>query len=178
MKKAILLTTLLTSFFSYAQSEERLGIDEIRFDLESKCKEHEGKLRFENLSAKIGEKPNSLCYRYSCDVQKSYAEVSYKICPQDKNSKTLLNIQQACLSLYGHKESQESGCTVGSCLLGERAKTEGNQIALNDVQVVCLNDDSVSPAVIDDLRKWGKSIPETDNTSVRKPVVPSAVKKQ
>jgi hypothetical protein len=179
MKNTLVLTFLIFSSFSYAQEfgNERLKLDDIRLKLESSCKEQEGKLRFENLSEKIGEKPSSVCYRYSCDVEKSYAEVSYKICPQDKQSGTLLNIQKACLSLYGHKESKEGSCVVGSCLLGEKVNTDGNQIALNDVQVVCLDNENLSPAIVDDLRKWGKAVSEADNTRVQKPRVQS-VKKQ
>jgi hypothetical protein len=178
MKNTIILVTLLASALSYAQEgNERLKLDDIQLSLESKCKANEGKLRFENLSEKIGERPSSICYRYSCDVEKSYAELSYKICPQDKQSSTLVNIQKACLSLYGHKESKEGSCVVGSCLLGEKIKTEGNQIALNDVQVVCLDNPEMSSSVTNSFRQWGKDIAESDNTRVHK-AIPQGVKQQ
>ncbi|MFY7994127.1 MAG: hypothetical protein ACOVP4_12590 [Bacteriovoracaceae bacterium] len=169
MKKTLVLASFLFSFSSYAQVNGLLKLDGVRFDLETKCKENEGSFRFENLSAKIGESSHSVCYRYSCDVEKSYADLSYKICPQDKNSTVLTNIQKACKSLTDHKESKEGNCMVGSCLIGEKVKTDGHQIALNDVQVICLDNDQLSPAVVDDLRKWGKAVPEADNTRVQKP---------
>lgn len=169
MKKTLILASFLLSSLSFAQGNERLKLDDVRFDLETKCKASEGSFRFENLSEKIGETPHSVCYRYSCDVEKSYADLSYKICPQDKNSSVLVNVQKACKSLYGHKESKEGNCVVGSCLIGEKIKTDGNQIALNDVQVVCLDNDQLSPSIVDDLRKWGKAVPEVDNTRVQKP---------
>lgn len=177
MKKTLILVSLLFSSLSFAQVNGLLKLDGVRFDLESKCKENEGSFRFENLSSKIGESAHSICYRYSCDVEKSHAELSYKICPQDKNSAAFISIQKACKSLSGHKETKEGSCVVGSCLIGEKIQTDGHQIALNDVQVICLDNDQLSPSIVDDLRNWGKPVTESDDTSAQKPS-PQRVKNQ
>ncbi|GEM_PF-5094912 len=180
MKFTVILISIFFSTMTSAQDfgNERLKIDDIRLGLESKCKENEGKLRFENLSEKIGETPHSVCYRYSCDVEKSYADLSYKICPQDKKSAILVSVQNACQSLYGHKESKEGSCVVGSCMLGDKITTDGNQIALNSVEVVCLDNSEMPASVVNSFRQWGKAVPEADNTRVVKPMIPSSAKKQ
>jgi len=136
MKYIFIIMLMISSSLVSAQEEQeesdgvKLDISQIRWSLEASCKSKQGKLQFENLSGKIGERPKSVCYRYICDIP---------------------NLSQ------------------------KKAAEEGNQIAINDVQVNCLNED-ISPAVVQDLRQWGKALKEDAVASPKRGVSSSAHK--